>query len=329
MTDFNQVVAGFQSLLVQRNRRLTNAQCLVRFATARFDAPIFAIPDVHLCDGGNGDIFCNGEPEAVPRLTDTLSALHAFMSAQPAYAVQLGDWFDIWRITGGDPTNMSYGAIQNAAAYQGILDLDAQIGLLHVIGNHDAGFLSSLPSRRVAQPERFRLGFWLGSNAYALHGHQSDVVPPPNAPFDMAATHFATLISRYVPNGTTTLQGFIDSLGAGAGIGAWLLNAVGLHEDPQPSPRTPVTGPLPSALSSGELSTRENSEILAKLVSKIAARPESNGRRAELIIVGHSHRPGATWTSEGALLVDAGSWVYGQCNLMIAAGDGVGVYSIA
>ncbi len=107
-----------------------------------------------------------------------LKTIAAYLNQHPlsSYAIQLGDWFDMWRVYGADPNDMTYVSIENAAVYHSILDLDAQIGLPHVIGNHDAGFLRSLSGRRSSQPALFRLGFWIGRNVYAMHGHQTE--PP-------------------------------------------------------------------------------------------------------------------------------------------------------
>src|SRR5258706_7737147 len=118
---------------------------------AVFDRPLFlnpivAIPDVHLSDARAGDIFAS-DGEAVARLVAVLTAVRDLLNAHPASirALQLGDWFDVWRAAGGEVQNAFYGGIQNAAVYRQILDLDPQIGLAHLIGNHDASFLHALP----------------------------------------------------------------------------------------------------------------------------------------------------------------------------------------
>src|SRR6185295_210916 len=101
-----------------------------------------------------------------------------------ARLMQLGDWFDVWRSSGHDSASMSYGPIQNAPIYGRILDLDAQIGLAHIIGNHDASFLNALPDRRSGQAGSFCVAGWLGRTVYAIHGHQSEIEPPPNLEAD-------------------------------------------------------------------------------------------------------------------------------------------------
>jgi hypothetical protein len=50
-------------------------------------------------------------------------------------------------------------------------------------------------------------------------------------------------------------------------------------------------------------------------------------------IVGHSHRPGISWTEvdfeRRIPLVDVGSWTYGRTSFGVVAADGIGVAEIA
>ena len=50
-------------------------------------------------------------------------------------------------------------------------------------------------------------------------------------------------------------------------------------------------------------------------------------------IVGHSHRPGISWTEvadgQSIPLVDAGSWTYGRTSFAVVGSDGVGVAELA
>jgi hypothetical protein len=70
---------------------------------------------------------------------------------------------------------------------------------------------------------------------------------------------------------------------------------------------------------------------VASIVTKLGELPESHGRSADVVIVGHSHAPCAAWTDvtkRPIVVVDAGCWVYGQANLLIAAGDTIAVYDV-
>jgi UDP-2,3-diacylglucosamine pyrophosphatase LpxH len=332
---FSDVLAGLQASLQARGHRLQATNVSVTFAQPIFEREVVAIPDVHLCAGDGGDIFLENDRSRARKLEAVLEAIREYQLARPtsAYAVQLGDWFDIWRVCGSDPAHMEYGAIQNADVYQRILQLDADLGLLHVVGNHDAGFMHSLPDRRAGQPERFRLGFWLGRNVYALHGHQSDFDPAPGSDFDKMAVYIATVIGSITPL-ATEIQKYIDRLGEVEGIKRWLGKLLlGIREDPQPPPRTPDNRPLPAALRAGTFVQRDKVDTLIGIVGKVAALPESQQKQkqADVVIVGHSHVPGAAWKDidgRPVVLVDAGCWVYGQANLLVAAGDTVAVFDV-
>jgi len=333
MARFTDTVQAIDSLLSARHYRVVPTSTRIVFTAVTFGTPIFAIPDVHLCDAGGGDIFYNHDPDKPRKLAAVLHAIHDYQSQHPmsSRSIQLGDWFDIWRMTGDDPPHMTYGAIQNAAIYREILELDARIGLAHLIGNHDAAFLNSLPDRRATQPHLFRLGFWLGSNVYALHGHQSDLVPPTGSSFDEAAVHLATTLGQFIP-GVTSFESYVDRLGTAAGIGRWLLDSL-LHvrEDPGPQARPEDHSALPSKVRSGHFVVRENVDQLATIAHKVGKLPGSNGRSADVVIVGHSHAPCAAWTDitgKPVIVVDAGAWAYDQANLLIAAEDTIGVFEV-
>jgi UDP-2,3-diacylglucosamine pyrophosphatase LpxH len=333
MASFDEVVTELRGSLQRRSQNLRPTSVSVAFASPIFDSPILAIPDVHLCAGADGDIFLEGHVERARKLEAVLGAIGDYLDQHPlsSYAIQLGDWFDIWRVCGSDPKNMTYGSIQNAAVYQKILDLDARLGLPHVIGNHDAGFLRSLPDRRASQPALFRLGFWIGRNVYALHGHQTDLSPPIGASWDALAVHLATLIGSIAPD-ITHFEEYIDRQGTGPGIATWLRDSLlGIREDPPPSPRPPDNGRPPPNVRAGQFVVREDVDTLASIVEKVSTLPESHARTADVLLVGHSHAPCASWTDitgRPTVVIDAGCWVYGQANLLVAAGDTITVFDV-
>jgi hypothetical protein len=333
MPAFAEMVRSLNALLQAHDCRLAPTSTRVVFDSAKFGTPIFAIPDVHLCDGTGGDVFFHGRADKPRRLAAVLRAIYEYQRQHPmsSRVVQLGDWFDLWRLTGTDPRHMSYGAIQNVPAYREILELDAALGLAHVIGNHDAGFLDSLPDRRVAQPHLFRLGFWLGSNVYALHGHQTDIVPPRGAAFDETALHLATVMGRFIP-GTSSFEAYLDRMGILPGLARWLLDAVHrVRDDPGPQPRAADPRALPAGVRSGSFMSREHRDQLARIAHQVGTLPESHGRSPEVVIVGHSHAPCAAWsdvTGKPIVLIDAGAWVYEQANLLLAADDTIAVFDV-
>jgi len=333
MASFTDTVSAFNTLLKPSGYALRPTIARVVFKSVLFGTPIFALPDVHLCDGGGGDIFFHDNPDKPRKLQAVMQCMFDYMTTHPmsARAVQLGDWFDIWRVTGNNPQHMTYGAIQNAQAYQAILDLDARIGLAHLIGNHDAGFLNALPDRRATQPQLFRSGFWLGGSVYAMHGHQTDIVPPTSSSFDEAAVAIATTIAGFIP-GVTSFEAYVDRLGFGAGIGRWLLDSLlNVREDPGPQPRQEDRRPPPPNVRQGQFVLRENVDQLATIAHQVGLLPGSQGRSADVVIVGHSHTPSATWTDvtgKPVVVVDAGAWVYDQANLLIAAEDTIAVFDV-
>jgi hypothetical protein len=295
--------------------------------------PIVAIPDVHLADGENGDIFYDGSSANAARLEAVLGAVESLIAANPnLYALQLGDWFDVWRASGHDVASMDYGDIQNAAAYQNILDIDARIGLQHLIGNHDASFLNALPDARSTQPKAFRLGAWLGARVYAMHGHQTDLGPPANSSWDELAVAIATALATFVPT-VTTFEAFVDrGYGTATALGQTLLHALRFQrEDPGPVARVRDTRPVPTGLDpNAPYVVRESADTLTQIAFK-AAGLHGAGYQPSLLIVGHSHNPCVAWSTAGGaptLIVDGGGWVYGQATIVLAAGTRVSVMSV-
>jgi hypothetical protein len=333
MATFAEIVRTLNASLHPRGYRLAPTSTALVFNSVKFGTPIFAIPDVHLCDGQGGDIFFHGRPDKPRRLVAVLQAIFDYQVQHPmsSRALQLGDWFDLWRLTGTDPRHMTYGAIQNVPLYREILELDAAIGLAHLIGNHDAGFLDSLPDRRVAQPHLFRLGFWLGANVYALHGHQTDLVPPAGVASHEALLYLATLMGRFVP-GTTKFEAYLDRMGILPGLGRWLLDTLShVRDDPGPQPRPPDPRGAPPGVLSGSFSRREHVDQLVRIAHQVGLLPESHGRSPDVVIVGHSHSPCAAWsdvTGKPVVLVDAGAWAYNQANLLVAAENTLTVFDV-
>ena len=176
-----------------------------------------------------------------------------------------------------------------------------------------------------------RLGFWLGGNVYALHGHQTDIVPPTGAPFDETALHLATVMARFIP-GTTRFESYLDRLGIVPGLARWLLDGVHrVRDDPGPQPRPPDPRPAPPGVRSGSFVLREHRDQLLRIAHRVGTLPESHGRSPEVVIVGHSHSPCVAWsdvTGSPVVLIDAGAWVYEQANLLLAADDTIAVFDV-
>ncbi len=340
MSSFRQVVQCLSSLLDAAGYRLdktlvpgaSDAWVEVEFDAPVFQAPVIAIPDVHLGDAGPGDIFFADNPDKPRRLAAVLRAIHTLMTQQatPLWAIQLGDWFDSWRTSGWNQPDATYGPIQNAGPYREILDLDAQLGLAHIIGNHDASFLNAIPDRRVQQPHLFRLGFWLGKNVYALHGHQSDLSPSFSSIDDQRAVALATTMAKFIP-GVLSFEAYIDRLGTAEGIKTWLVDCLGtVRQDPGAQARPMDPEPLPSGITCAAPVLYGSSDLIATVVRAVS-RITLQGRLAQVVLVGHTHAPCVTiarQSGQNIVIIDAGSWAYEQSTILIAAGRNACVFDV-
>lgn len=328
--------------------RLTNADVPDNLAcpvTVKFpgavlgEQSLIAIPDVHVSDGSPGDIFLNGNPQNVARFTATLEAINDFLDVEGARAsvLQLGDWYDVWRAIGADTDQSRFSKIENVPAYQRLLELDATLGLAHLIGNHDASFTHALPDRRVAQGDRFRFGFGLLNSKgriFSLHGHQVDTVQgTPSPDVEQRAVWLGTLAAKYLTSEARNLQRFLDAEGADAGaVLDWLTALVGLNRpDPVPDPRARMGAPGAGVL--GSFVERESTKELVAIAVLACKQRYPAPNALELLVVGHSHKPCLAWTphpdnGRPVVVVDAGSWVYGAAQLLFGAGDRVTVFDI-
>ncbi len=349
MTFYQSKLQAFRAFLDARGYhvRVTNAAVMDGLAapvTVGFPSAVLgehsliAIPDVHLSDGSDGDIFFAGDPENAKRFTATLAAINDYMDAEGASAsvLQLGDWYDVWRAIGRDATQAQFATIDNVPEYQTLLSLDKQLGLAHLIGNHDASFTHALPDRRVADGDRFRFGFGLvrsNGRCFALHGHQDDdIVGVPSPSSDQQVVWLATLAAKYVTSAARSLQNFMDKEGSNAGaVFHWLTALVGLNRpDPVPTPRARKQAPAGFV---GSFVDRESTDKLVQIATEACKQLYAHPNELELLIVGHSHKPCIGWTphpesQRPVVVVDAGSWVQGAAQLLFGAGDRISVFDI-
>jgi UDP-2,3-diacylglucosamine pyrophosphatase LpxH len=297
-----------------------------------------AVPDVHLSDGSDADIFLDGNPAHAQRFTKVLSAIDSYMDAESAsaYLLQLGDWYDVWRAVGADATQADFAKIDEVKAYQDLLELDKRLGMAHLIGNHDASFKHALPDRRVADGARFRFGFGLmksNGRVFALHGHQTDTVQgAPSPDSDQRAVWLATLAAKYVTSEVRSLQNFFDKEGTNPGAALhWLGALMGLNRpDPVPIPRARLATP---AGFTGSFVDREDSAALVGIAVKACAKRYPTPEPLQLLVVGHSHKPCIAVTPHPAsgkpvVVVDGGSWVQGAAQLVFGAANRVSVFDI-
>ena len=286
-------------------------------------APLIAIPDCHLSDGGEGDEFFDEDASNVARLESVLRAIGAFRARHPeACIIQLGDWFDLWRA--------SSNAIQDAPAYKTVLELDAAIGLRHIVGNHDATFVNEVPRLRQNDPSAFRLGEFLMPSVFAIHGHQGHIGSTDDDGLDEIVVAAATTVARFIP-GVRTFEEFVDSdLDVEDALKTIVQKTFGTaHGDPPPAarPRDARAGaPDPDAT----FVVRENTDVLAAIVANVATM--SHQPMPKLILVGHSHNPCVAWSNVAespTILADAGACVFGRFNLLLGAGDRITVFDVS
>lgn len=324
---------------------------------------IVAIPDVHLGDGAGGDNFMDGHGGNVDRLVSTLRALRDFVRKEPfpVTLLQLGDWYDVWRTFGHDTEDSRYSLIDSYSGYQTLLSLDKELGVAHLIGNHDASFTHALPDRRVADGARFRFGFGLGGThgqIFAIHGHQADRIEgEPSAEFDQLAVWVGALVAKFVSSDFRNLTELIDKrgeegaliwLGSHAAelavsqlpggfalLRAWFIKLLAEARDDIPaSPRPFAPAPNDGQRWYARFVKREHADRLAKIA--IAASEKlyrASVRDLELLIVGHSHKPCISWTphprtKHPIVVADAGSWVFGAAQILFAASNTLAVYDI-
>ncbi|MGE0321787.1 MAG: metallophosphoesterase [Polyangiaceae bacterium] len=316
------------------------APVMIQFPTAQIgQQTLIVLPDVHLAAGNAGDVFYNGSPENPRRLTAVLKAMQAFSQQnQPTTLLQLGDWYDVWRSIGADATSAQYSPIDNVAAYQELLGLDKALELAHCYGNHDASFTHALPDRRVADQNRFRFGFGLLNSkgrVYALHGHQADSIQgEPNSTGDIRAVWLGTVAANYLSSKFRSLEEYMDKEGNLAGAKDWLLKLLGVNrDDPVPVGRPAQPPPNDGQTWNAKFVKRESMSSLVAIAQAAVDRLYTNSANLEFLIVGHSHKPCVGWTShpktqKPVVVIDCGAWVYGQANLMFAAGNVAAVYDI-
>jgi hypothetical protein len=319
------LVLEMQALLAPRalSTNLPEGSVTARLPVGVLTAPLIAIPDCHLSDASSGDEFYDDTPENVARLEAVLRACAAFRQRHPdARVIQLGDWFDLWRA--------SSGAIQDAPAYTTVLELDAAMGLRHIIGNHDATFVNEVPLLRQGDPSAFRLGDFLMPSVFAIHGHQGHVASADEDGFDRVVVAAATTVARFVP-GVRTLEEFIDSdLDAEDALKALVQKTFGTaHGDPPPAARPRDARPnAPDPVA--PFVVRENADVITAIVANVATMTKQP--MPKLILVGHSHNPCVAWSNVGdspAILADAGACVFGRFNLLLGAGDRVTVFDVS
>ena len=343
MTAFDETVRELCTLHGKHGYRLAPAlvrgspgtQVKVVFDRRVFETPIIALPSVRLGDRGPTDRFASGSPDKPQRLAATLTAIDELCARHPMgqHVLQLGDWFDVFETAAGGSVTDAISRIENVAAYQAIFRLDAKLGLSHVIGNHDACFLAQVPALRAHEPERFRLGFWVGGKVYALHGHEAELVfdSGPAADHEQRLHALATTLAELVP-GKATFCAHVEMLRISPSVKRWLQQSLGtLRADSPPESRAMDERPRPAGVVCASFVERRSGEQLLGVVRELERLDGSRERRADVILAGHGSEAAVSWAPCGGrpvVIIDVGTWAGPQANLLIAAGDTAAVFEV-
>jgi hypothetical protein len=284
------------------------------------------IPDVHL-GIGRSDAFQEGDATRTGRLERFLGVLARLKGSLPAgrfAAVQLGDFFDVMRTSQPGASFTDRLAIV-LRAYPNVAELATALPLLHCIGNHDHELFD----------HRADLG-GLGINAHIVRAlgpgvlafHGNDLVSLANIQLSVDyQTWLLSLVQSVVSmpvlgDVVEALQRFFDRSLADP-----------IFDDPSHTslawPRAPEGASVPQGWSAPWV-VRDDA---AQLGVPLLGWEQQVRQDLRLGIVGHSHRPGISFTevADGQTipLVDVGSWTYGRTNIAIVGTDGIGVAEIA
>jgi hypothetical protein len=343
MTAFDETVRELCTLHGRRGYRLAPAlvrgspgtQVKVVFDHVVFDTAIIALPGVFLGDGGPSDRFLSGGADKPKRLSATLAAIDELCGRLPMdyRVIQLGDWFDLEQAGGGNPRFTDSSRVESVPAYSEILRLDAKLRLLHVIGNHDATFLAEVPPGRALEPERFRLGFWLGNNVYALHGHEGALVfgSAPSADHEHRLAALSRTLADLIP-GHSPICAHIERMRVSATVKHWLLQALGsLEPDPEWRTREPDLRPLPAGVAAAAFVEREGAEQLLCVVREVERIAALRQRRVEVVLAAHGSEAAVSWQPSAGrpvVIIDTGTWLGDHANLFVAAGNTAAVFEV-
>lgn len=283
------------------------------------DAAI-VVPDLHL-GIGRGDPFQQADPARTTLLESFLDVLAMLRDSLPAgrfAAVALGDFFDVMRAL-RPAASFAERLDDIRAAYPGVLDRAAELPLLHCIGNHDHELFdhrAELPALGInAHIWRF-----LGPGVIAFHGN--DLVSLRDIDLDVA--HQTALLSLVQSLASMPLAGpLVQALQR---LGDQSLEDP-IFGDPSHTslPWPKASGTTPAGWSAPWVQ-RDHAQQLGVPLLDMQNR---FGQLLDLAIVGHTHRPGISFTQTNAghriPLVDVGSWTYGRATFAVVCEEGVGI----
>jgi UDP-2,3-diacylglucosamine pyrophosphatase LpxH len=271
------------------------------------------IPDVHL--GWGNDVFRFNDPDRERRLEDFLDVLAEFREDQAGKVelVQVGDWYDFWRSPGF--THSQAKAIIESQ-YPGVVSRARRYGLRHCIGNHDAAF-AERDIRNGIDAEIVRT-IGEGHRVLCLHGHDTKTLES-IAVDGTAETIGLNILNLF--NSGVPLLGLLGSIVQrvvdDSSEDPW-------SDDPRslPWPKARVPGP------SGWAAPWVARDGVTQLGAAISGFELCVKQEVEVVLLGHSHRPGISWSPVAGRrvpVVDVGSWTYGRTEFAVVCPDGIGI----
>ncbi len=331
-------MSAFTEHLASHGAPLTPLEQAGRTATLTWDTAVtgpilgeqilVAIPDMHLSDGGAGDVFVGLPHGQLSRFSRLIGALASAKAAFPATRiVQLGDLYDVWRAYPEyrDHPSSDYRRIEQA--YGPVLGrLTQELRARVCIGNHDA-ILGLYPPSWARTPSgptgRLAYGHLLGGGrVLAFHGHQEAHVEEAMAAQGGEDTvKIATLAAGLWKAPSQMLQEELDLASELVSDPEWSLSDMLARHWP-----FVAAPPGEHGYCSPAWCARNGRERLGRLASEVPG-----AANLRLILVGHSHCPGISMTEiRGRMvpLVDAGSWIQGKSQIVIAEEGRLTLFSV-
>lgn len=282
---------------------------------APFEAAI-VIPDVHL--GWGNDVFRFNDPareQRLERFLDVLGAFRNFLQGKTT-VVQVGDWYDFWRAPGF--THAKAKAIIESQ-YVGVVARARDLEVRHCVGNHDAAF-AEVDIRHGLDVEIVR-SIGAANRVLCFHGH--DTATLQSIAVDGTAEAIGLNIFNLF-NSTVPLLGalgtIIQRVVDGSSRDPW-------SDDPAsvPWPKAKVQGPTGWA---APWTGRDGATPLGAAISGFELCIQ---KEVQVVLVGHSHRPGISWSpiaGRRVPIVDVGSWTYGRAEFAVVCPDGIGIAAL-
>jgi hypothetical protein len=296
------------------------------------DRVIVVLPDIHLSNDGDGDIFRQNKATRHARLRLFLQALiHARELVEHHgrrfSVVHLGDFYDVWRAYPEykDHPTSDYRAVETK--YADVIDLMINgLDMRVCVGNHDANLARFPPwwarnqlgpNGRLAYAQRFA-----GGKVVAFHGHQLDQADEAMQAQDGSTlVKIATIAAKLSNPLSLLIQQGIDlqiDLRADHALALDGLSTGGWEK----SRTLRDQGGFSCSRWCDRLNMQHAKAVLERTVFSNALR---------IAFIGHSHRAGITATHVGERFVpviDAGSWAWGQSQFAIAVEGEVSLWNL-